>query len=56
VGVSGPLHDDLTVDALLQALRECLPPELATRAQALAGRMELNGARVAAERLVNEFG
>ncbi len=56
VGVSGPLRDDLTVDALVQALRECLQPEVTTRAQALAGRMELHGARIAAERLTNEFG
>ncbi len=56
VGVSGPMRDDLTVDALVQALRECLRPEVTTRAQALAGRMELHGARIAAERLTNEFG
>ncbi len=56
VGVSGPTRDDLTVDALVQALRECLQPEVTTRAQALAGRMELHGARIAAERLTNEFG
>ncbi|HEX9076800.1 MAG TPA: glycosyltransferase [Anaerolineae bacterium] len=56
VGVSGPTRDDLTVDALVQALRECLRPEVATRAQALAGRMESHGARIAAERLTNEFG
>jgi vancomycin aglycone glucosyltransferase len=56
VGVSGPLRDDLTVEALAQALRECLRPELTARAQALAGRMELHGARIAAERLTNEFG
>jgi vancomycin aglycone glucosyltransferase len=56
VGVSGPIRDDLTVDALVPALRECLRPELTTRAQALAGRMELHGARIAAERLTKEFG
>jgi vancomycin aglycone glucosyltransferase len=42
-GASGPLRDDLTVDALdtlVHALRECLQPEVTTRAQALAGRME----------------
>ncbi len=55
VGVSGPSRDDLTVDALVHALRECLRPEVATRAQALASRMELHGARIAAERLTNEF-
>jgi len=56
VGVSGPQGDDLTVNTLLQALGECLRPELTTRAQALASRMELHGARITAERLVNEFG
>ena len=55
VGVSGPMRDDLTVDALVQALRECLRPEVTARAQALAGRIELHGARIAAERLVHEF-
>jgi UDP:flavonoid glycosyltransferase YjiC (YdhE family) len=56
VGVSGPTRDDLTVDALVQALRLCSRPEVTTRAQALAGRIELHGARIAAERLANEFG
>jgi vancomycin aglycone glucosyltransferase len=56
VGVSGPLRDDITVDNVAQALRESLQPEVITRAQALAGRMELHGARLAAERLINEFG
>jgi vancomycin aglycone glucosyltransferase len=56
VGVSGPLRDDLTVDSLVQALRACLQPEVTARAQVLAGRMELYGARIAAELLTNEFG
>jgi len=55
VGVSGPLRDDITVDNLVQALREALRPELKTHAHELAGRMELHGARIAAERLVKEF-
>jgi vancomycin aglycone glucosyltransferase len=55
-GVSGPLRDDLTVDNLVQALRECLRPEVTTRAQELAEHMELHGARIAAERLTDEFG
>jgi vancomycin aglycone glucosyltransferase len=55
VGVSGPLRDDLSVDLLAQALRECLQPDLTRRAQAVSGRMELHGARVAAQRLTNEF-
>jgi vancomycin aglycone glucosyltransferase len=56
VGVSGPNRDDLSVEDLVQALRECLRPEVTMSAQALAGRMELHGARIAAERLINEFG
>ncbi len=56
VGVSGPLRDELSKDALAQALHDCLQPEVTARAQALAARMERNGARVAAERLVREFG
>lgn len=55
VGVSGPARDDLNVDTLVQMLRECLQPEVTMRAQALAGRMELRGARIAAERLISEF-
>lgn len=56
VGVSGPLRDELSVAALVQALRACLQPEVASRAQALAGRIEPHGARIAAQRLENEFG
>jgi vancomycin aglycone glucosyltransferase len=56
VGVYGPLRDDLTVETLVGALRECLQPEVARRARELARRMELHGARIAAERLTNEFG
>ncbi len=56
VGVSGPTRDDLTLDALVQALRQCLQPKVASRAQALAGCIELHGARLAAGRLTNEFG
>ncbi|MDR3573825.1 MAG: glycosyltransferase [Anaerolineaceae bacterium] len=56
VGVSGPIRDELTVDGLVQALQECLQPERTRQAQALAGRLELHGARIAAERLANEFG
>jgi vancomycin aglycone glucosyltransferase len=56
VGVAGPTRDELSVDALVQALRECLRPEVTLRAQALAGRMEPQGARIAAKRLASEFG
>jgi len=55
-GVSGPLRDDITVDNVAEALREALQPEVATRAHEVARRMELRGARIAAERLTNEFG
>ena len=56
VGVSGPTRDNLTVDTLVEALRACIQPELMARAQALAGRIEVQGARIAAERLIREFG
>jgi vancomycin aglycone glucosyltransferase len=56
VGVSGPARDHLSVDGLVQALRACLQPEVAARAQALANRIEPHGARIAAERLTDEFG
>jgi vancomycin aglycone glucosyltransferase len=59
VGVYGPLRDELTVDSLVQALREALQPEVTARAQGLASRMRsqgcVHGARIAAERLINEF-
>ncbi|HTP02930.1 MAG TPA: glycosyltransferase [Anaerolineales bacterium] len=55
VGTPGPLRDELTTEALVVALRQCLKPETARRAQELAGRMELNGARIAAERLAREY-
>ncbi len=54
-GIAGPKRDELTVDALVQALHDALQPEVARRAQDLAGRMELHGARLAAETLVREF-
>jgi hypothetical protein len=38
------MRDDLAVDGLAQALRECLRPEVTTRAQALAGRMHSRAA------------
>ncbi len=56
MGVSGPLRDDISVDSLVNALRECLQPEVTTRAHEVAGRMELHGAQIAAERLTSEFG
>ncbi len=56
VGVSGPTRDNLTIEALAQALRESLQPEVTGQAQALSGRIERHGARIAAERLANEYG
>jgi UDP:flavonoid glycosyltransferase YjiC (YdhE family) len=55
VGVSGPLRDELSVDGLSGVLRAGLRPEVAAQAQALADRKELHGARIAAQRLANEF-
>ncbi len=56
VGVSGPLRDDLTLETLVPALRECLRPEVTRRARDLAGKIELHGAHMAAERIIHEFG
>lgn len=56
IGVSGPLRDDITVENVAQALHEALRPEVKTRAQDVASRMELHGARLAAKRLTSEFG
>jgi vancomycin aglycone glucosyltransferase len=55
VGVSSLTADNLTVDGLVAALREVLKPETADCAAELAGRIELNGARIAAERLTATF-
>ena len=55
VGVSGPRRDDITVENVAQSLHEALQPEVTTRAQEVASRIELSGARIAAERLANEF-
>jgi vancomycin aglycone glucosyltransferase len=56
VGVSGPARDELSVDGLAKALEKSLQPDTAANAMSLAGRMERQGARYAAERLVEEFG
>ncbi|GAA6619750.1 glycosyltransferase [Scytonema sp. NUACC26] len=56
VGVSGPTREQMTVQAMVSALRECLRPEMTARVQVLSNRMELHGAQMAAEQLVNEFG
>lgn len=52
VGVSGLTRNELTSDRLVEVLRRSLRPEVTGRAQALAGGMELHGARIAAERLM----
>jgi hypothetical protein len=52
----GSRGDVQPLEALAEALRAALRPETARRAQALASRMELLGARKAAERLAKEFG
>ncbi len=56
VGVAGPTRERMTVAALTSALRRCLRPEMAARAQGLANRIELQGAHIAAARLAHEFG
>ena len=56
VGVCGPTRDELTLDTLVQALRESLRPEVTIKAQAMAGHIQRNGARIAAQRLTDEFG
>lgn len=55
IGVSGPRVARLTVDSLVAALRTCLAPEVRARASSFAYRVELRGARIAAERLVAAF-
>ncbi len=54
-GISGPHREDLTAAALTSALRECVRPEIAARARSTARTIELNGAHLAAERLIAEF-
>jgi len=56
IGVSGPPFRRLTLEGLTGALREALQPGKAAAALALAGRMELRGARLAAERLMKDLG
>jgi vancomycin aglycone glucosyltransferase len=56
IGASCLTAADLAVDALVEALPECLKPQMTARTQALASRIELHGARIAAQRLVEAFG
>jgi len=55
IGMSGPQAKDLEADRLVDALRRCLEPEVASAARTLALRIELYGARNAAERLMKEL-
>lgn len=55
VGVRGNPLGDLTAESLVGALQACLTPEMTARAAALAPRLELHGARIAAERLSSLF-
>ncbi|MCE1255629.1 MAG: glycosyltransferase [Anaerolineae bacterium] len=55
VGAAGPLRDELNEEGLVAALKECLHPDLKERARLLAGQVELHGARISAERLMQEF-
>jgi vancomycin aglycone glucosyltransferase len=52
IGAAGPTAKKLTADALARGLRECLKAETVVSAWAIAGRIQLQGARSAAERLV----
>ena len=51
VGARGPASDRLSVEEVVTALRTCLQPATRARAQALAARVQPDGARVAAELL-----
>jgi len=56
IGVSDSARDDITANSLAEALHTCLKPEMTTRAETLSKRIELRGAKIAAERLVEDFG
>lgn len=55
VGAAGPASESLSVDGLVRALCECLLPEVTIRAQELALRLKLDGARFAARRIDSEL-
>jgi vancomycin aglycone glucosyltransferase len=55
IGVAGPPRDELTPSAMTAALTGALDPDIPPRAQALASRLELQGAQIAADRLIREF-
>jgi vancomycin aglycone glucosyltransferase len=56
IGVSGPTSKRLDASALAAALRKCLQPGVAAAARAVSGRIEANGSRLAAQRLVDAYG
>lgn len=58
LGIGGPAlrASRLTLEALISALQRSLEPQMAERARVVAPRIEPHGARIAAERLVREFG
>lgn len=55
IGVAGPTREEATASAMTAALQNVLSRDIATQAQAFASRLELNGAQIAADRLVQEF-
>jgi vancomycin aglycone glucosyltransferase len=55
IGVVGSAPDDLTVSAAAAAIQAALSPAVAAGAQAIAGGIELHGAKIAAEALIQEF-
>jgi vancomycin aglycone glucosyltransferase len=55
IGASVPTRTDLTADAMTAALREVTGQSVTGQAQTLASRLELQGAIIAAEKLVREF-
>jgi vancomycin aglycone glucosyltransferase len=55
IGSIGPAAARLSAEVLADALREALRPQVAAPAHALAGRIELHGARIAAQRLIERF-
>ncbi len=54
VGISGPTRDDLTPGNLIRALRLCLRPETAAHARDLSASILMDGARLAAHRLIRQ--
>ncbi|WP_394849114.1 glycosyltransferase [Pendulispora brunnea] len=55
-GVPCSARKALTSEGLASALRECSRPEIKEGARALAARIVPDGAKIAAQRLVSEFG